>query len=100
MTILKQDDDFLARLVGGAIVRARCVDAGETAVESDPDVSGHALTHAVERLRERAEKAERGTKSLEQELLEARAEIVRLRESAAIWRGLHAAAAEAEVSDG
>lgn len=174
--------DFLARLVGGAIVRARCVNAGETVVESDPDVSGHALTHAVERLRERAEKAElerdellrglasieseldgigeefdamgiagraaraaasmmvtavrlhptietgisvsvnvdgrilgvfaqwsdapivtdwvawaadvlRGTKSLEQELLEARAEIVRLRESAAIWRGLHDAAA-------
>ena len=43
MTIPKQDDDFLARLVGGAIVRARCVNAGET---------------VVERLRERAEKAE------------------------------------------
>ena len=57
MTIPKQDDDFLARLVGGAIVRARCVNAGET---------------VVERLRERAEKAELERDDLSLALIKAR----------------------------
>lgn len=53
-----QSSDFLARLVGCAIVRASCIEPGEAVVDSDPEIAGHALTQAVERLRARAEKAE------------------------------------------
>lgn len=50
--------DFLARLVGQAITRATCIAPGETVIEDDEAIAGHALTTAVESLRERAEAAE------------------------------------------
>jgi hypothetical protein len=52
------DGEFLARLVGNAIVRATCIEAGERVVGTDDGIACHALTRAVERLRSRAEKAE------------------------------------------
>jgi hypothetical protein len=51
--------DYLARVSGSAICRATCIAPGETVVEHDPDIAGDALTGAVERLRARAEQAER-----------------------------------------
>jgi hypothetical protein len=85
------DGEFLARLVGNAIVRATCIEPGESVVETDDDITCHALTRSVERLRSRAERAE--------------AELAEQRESAAArvdrladeWR-VETARLQAEVS--
>jgi hypothetical protein len=55
----EESRDFLARLSGSAIVRATALGPGEKVIEFDETIAGHALTGAVERLRARAEQAER-----------------------------------------
>jgi hypothetical protein len=83
------DGEFLSRLVGSAIVRATCIEPGESVVETDGAIACHALTRSVERLRSRAEKAE-----LAEQRERATARVDRLTEA---WR-VETARLQAEVS--